>query len=86
MSLETRVLRLENLIGVGNDEVTAPLVIITVSDQSKNSTDQPIPTISIIPGQPGKFKGTTLFRDKDEAPTDFLRRSEKKHAEFYATL
>lgn len=80
MNLESRISRLENRIGV-RDEIP-PMVVITVSDQSKNSTDQGTPTIAIVPGQIGS-PGFSLTRAETETPADFLRRCNAKHSEIY---
>lgn len=81
MNLENRVSRLENRIGVGDNE--PPLIVINATDCQKGSMDKGIPTIGVIPGKLGGSKGFTLTREKDEDPDIFLEKCEKKHAEFY---
>lgn len=82
MNLEQRISKLENRIGIG-DEIP-PIIVITIANQSKGSQDKGTPTIIVVPGQIGGPRGITMFRDKDENPSLFLKRCEKKHAEFYA--
>jgi hypothetical protein len=80
MNIEQRIEKLENLIGVSGDE---PMIIINVSDYSKGSQDEASPLLVVVPGRVGGPKGITMFRGKDEAPDNFLKRCEAKHSEFY---
>ena len=81
MDLENRIKRLESRVG-GKEEIP-PLIVINVTDCSKESRDRGIPKFGIIPGKIGEFYGNTLIRAEGEAGADFLDRAELKHKEFY---
>ena len=80
-SLENRIERLENRVG-GKEEIL-PLIVIYVTDCSKESRDRGIPKFGIIPGRLRGPQGTTLIRNANEAPDDFLKRCDTKYAESY---
>jgi hypothetical protein len=82
MNIENRVSQLEDKMNITNE--VPPWIRIDAMDCSRDSVDPGTPCLAVIPGKVGKFKGTTLSRDKDEAPADFLERAERKHAEFFA--
>lgn len=81
MSLETRIERLENFIGVGNE--IQPLIVINSTDCRKGSKDKGTPLLAIVPGKIRGPHGVTLTRAENEAPDDFLKRCESKHTEIY---
>jgi|AntAceMinimDraft_9_1070365.scaffolds.fasta_scaffold00753_18 hypothetical protein len=82
MNMEKRVAELENKVGI-NDE-PAPLILINVTDCSKDSQDAGSPTFAVIPGQIGGPCGTTLIRHENEDPDKFLNRAESEHQDFYS--
>lgn len=82
MDMRTRIERLENRIGVGN--AIPPLVRIDIKNCSKNSVDKGRPAIAVIPGKLNGPCGKTLFRNQDEAETDFLERCEAEYNKFYS--
>ena len=81
MDLEKRVERLENRIGV--TDATAPLVLIKVMDQQKNSQDQGSVRLGVIPGRSCGHHGQTLTRDTGESESSFLERCETRYSEIY---
>jgi hypothetical protein len=81
MSIEQRILKLEDLVGI-TDEIP-PLVVITVKNCEKNSTDPGVPAIGIIPAPACGTPGASLTRNEDETPDDFLERCNVKYAEIY---
>lgn len=80
-SLENRVEKLEDLIGIFDEN--PGLVRIDVADCSKNSTDKGTPFLVIVPGQINR-PGVELFRREGESPADFLDRAELRYKEFYS--
>lgn len=81
MDMRTRIEKLEGRVGVTN--AIPPLIQIDVMNCEKGSTDPGVPEIGIIPGKLNGQSGLTLLRGECESPTDFLKRCEAMHSEFY---
>lgn len=81
MDLESRILKLEDMVGITDEK--PPLIRIDVMDCRKGSTDPGTPGIAIVPGKIRGPSGVTLTRAEDEDPDIFLKRCNAKYSEIY---
>ena len=81
MNIQQRLKRLENLIGVFDED--PPLLFIRVANNEKNSTDPGTVRLGVIPGRSCGYQGQTLMRNPGEDEDDFLIRCQKEYSELY---
>ena len=81
MNLKSRVERLENLIGVFDED--PPLILIKIASGERGSKDQGRFNIAIVPGPACGHKGAFLTRDEDEDQDAFLSRCSKRYDGLY---
>ena len=79
-NLESRVQRLEDLVGI--EEQDLPIIYIYSKDCSKNANSKARPSMAIIPGKPGR-PGLEISKAQGESPEEFLDRVEEASLEFY---
>ena len=81
MNIVKRVERLENLIGI--IEQDPPLLFIRVANNERGSMDPGTVRLGVIPGRPREKHGAFLIRNEGEGLDDFLERCDTRYSEVY---